>query len=73
MGVDAHVPSCAAEGLALSVGNVLLRLRVTILLRHAKVNHMNQVCVLRPRPADEKVVRLDVAVDEVLFMDSLHS
>lgn len=41
MRVDAHVTSRAAEGLALSVGNVLLRLWVPILLRHPKVDNMN--------------------------------
>ena len=73
MSVDAHVPSCAAEGLALSVGNVLLRLRVTILLRHPKVDDMDQIRILRPRPADEEVIWLDITVDEVLLVNGLYS
>lgn len=41
MSVDTHIPSCAAETLPLSVRYVLFRLRVTVLLRHTKVDNVN--------------------------------
>lgn len=73
MCVDAHVSSSAAQTLAFPVRNVLLRLRVPVLLRHAKVDDVDQVGGLGRGAADEEVVGLDVAVDEVLFVDRLDS
>lgn len=73
MRVDAHVPCGAAEALALAVGDVLFRLWITVLFRHAEVNDMDKVRVFRARAADEKVVRLDVSVDEVTVLDRLHT
>ena len=73
MSVDAHVPSRPAQTLPFPVRDVLLRLRVSILLCHTEVDDVDEVSVLRPRSADEKVIRLDVPVDEVRVMDSLHA
>lgn len=72
MGVDTHVSRSSGEGLALPVGNVLLRLRVTVLLRHTKIDDMDDTSSLRSRSADEEVVGLDVPVDEVLLVDGLY-
>lgn len=44
MSIDAHVPSRTAERLAFSVRDVLFRLGITVLLRHSKVDNMND-CV----------------------------
>ena len=52
---------------------MLLRLWVSILLRHTKIHHVNNVLGLRIRATNEKIVRFDVAVYQVLFMDSLYS
>jgi len=71
--VDAHVARRARQALALAVRDVLLRLGVAVLLGHAKVDDVDRVGVLRPRPADEEVVGLDVAVDQVLLVDRLHA
>ena len=73
MSVDAHIPSRATETLPLTVRNMLLRLRVTILLRHPKVYHVNHVRVLRSRPAYEEVVGFDVPVDQILLVDRLYA
>jgi hypothetical protein len=73
MGVDGHVTGGSAERLALTVGNVLLRLWVTVLLGHAEVDDVNNVGSLGARATDEEVVGLDVAVDEVLLVDGLHA
>ena len=73
MCVDAHVSCCAGQRFSLTVGDVLLRLRVSVLLRHAKIHHMDDVGGLRAWPTDQEIVGLDVAVDEVLLVDGLHS
>lgn len=71
MGIDAHVPCGPTEALPLAVGYMLLRLWIPILLRHPKINHMNQVRIPRPRPADEEVIGFDVPVNKTSFVDGL--
>jgi len=73
MRVDGHVPRCARQRLAFSVWNVLLGFRVSILLSHAKVDHVNDIDGFRIRSPNEEVIRLDVAVDEILLVDGLNS
>lgn len=52
MRVDTHVASRPAQRLALAIGDVLLRLRITILLGHTKVDDMDYC-----RPLDELCFR----------------
>ena len=73
MGVDAHVSCGTGKRLPLAVRNVLLGLRVTVLLGHAEVNNVDNVGGFAVGPSDQEVVRLDVAVDEVLLVDGLHA
>ena len=73
VGVDAHVACSPTKTLAFPVGNVLLRLGVAVLLRHAKINDMHHVGRLCPWAPDEEVVRLDIAVDEVTLVDRLYA
>jgi len=73
MGVDAHVSCGTGKRLPLAVRNVLLGLRVTVLLGHAEVNNVNNVGSFAVGPSDQEVVRLDIAVDEVLLVDGLHA
>ena len=72
MGVDTHVTSGTRERLAFSVRDVLLRLGVTVLLRHTKVDDVDDIGALGAGAADKEVVGLDVAVDEVLLVDGLN-
>jgi len=72
MGVDTHVTRGSGERLAFPVGNVLLRLGVAVLLGHSEVDNVDNVGALGAWAADEEVVGLDVSVDEVLLVDSLH-
>lgn len=71
MCVDTHVPGRARQRFALTVGNVLLRLGITVLLGHAEVDDVDDVGGLGRRTTDEEVVGLDVAVDEILLVDCL--
>lgn len=41
MRVDAHVSCGSTQTLSFTIGNVLLRLRVAILLCHTKIDDMN--------------------------------
>ena len=73
MCIDTHVTSCPTQTLSFSVRNVLLCLRIPVLLRHTEVYDVDEVRILRPWTANEEVVGLDIAVDEVLLVDGLHS
>lgn len=71
MRVDAHVSSRAGQRLALAVGNVLFCFGVTILFGHTEVDDMDDIGGLRSGTANQKVIGLDITVDEVLFVDGL--
>lgn len=77
MSVDTHVACCARKRLSLAVWDVLFRLRVAILLCHTKIHNMNYALArvllvgVVAKLSNEEVVGLDVAVNEVLFVNSL--
>mmetsp|Transcript_98889 Transcript_98889/g.189798 ORF Transcript_98889/g.189798 Transcript_98889/m.189798 type:complete len:229 (-) Transcript_98889:400-1086(-) len=71
MCVHAGISSCACEIFALSVGDVLLRLWVTVLLCEPKVNDVHLVGLLAQ--TNEEVVRLDIPVDEILGVHILNT
>jgi hypothetical protein len=52
---------------------MLLGLGIAILLGHAKVDHVHQISILGVGPSNQKVVGLDITVDQVLLVDSLDS
>jgi hypothetical protein len=52
---------------------VLFRLWVTVLLGHTKIDHMDDTSSLGSRSANKEVVWLDVAVDQILLVDGLHT
>jgi len=52
---------------------VLLGLRVAVLLGHAEIDHVNDVGGFGSGTSDQEVIGLDIAVDEILLMNSLHS
>ena len=85
--VDRHVTSCSAKTLSLSVRNVLFtagsencdtreppcsRFRVSVLLGHAEVDDVDRVGAFGARSSDQKVVWLDVTVDEILLVNRLY-
>lgn len=72
MGVDTHITGRSRQRLAFSVRDVLLRLGITVLLRHAEIDDVDHVGALGAWSADKEVVRLDIAVDEVLLVNGLH-
>jgi len=73
MGVDTHVSCSSRKGLSLAVWDMLLRLRVTVLLGHAEVNHMDNAGSLGARAANEEVVGFDIAVNEILLVNGLNT
>ena len=52
---------------------MLLRLGISVLLGHAKIDDMDNIGRLSIRPSNEKVVWLDITVDEVLLVNCLNS
>ena len=73
MRVDTHVTCSARQRLPLAVGNVLFRFGISVLLRHAEVDHVHDIAADGSMSAHEKVVGLDVAIDKVLFVNGLDS
>lgn len=71
MGVDAHVPGSSRERLAFPVGDVLLRLGITVLLSHAEIDDVNHVRSLCPGSSNQEIVGLDISVNQVLLVDRL--
>jgi hypothetical protein len=72
MGIYTHVTSSSGQRLAFSIGNVLFSLWIAVLLRHAKINNVDNIGGLGSRPADKEIIRLDVTVYEVSLMNCLH-
>lgn len=73
MGVDTHITSRAGESLSFTVGNVLFCFGISVLFGHAKVDDVNDIGSFGAWSANEKVVRLDIAVDKVLFVNGLNA
>lgn len=71
MGVDTHVTRCTGQRFPFTIGDVLLGLGISVLLGHAKVNYVNHVGSLGAWSSDEEVVRFDIPVDQILFVDCL--
>ena len=71
MSVDTHVSSCARQRLPLTVRNVLFSLRVAILLGHSEINNVNDIGSLGGWATDQEVIRLNIAVDQILLVDCL--
>lgn len=67
--VDGGIPGGSGQVLVLSVGNVEVRLGVTVLLGETKVDNIDLVATLAD--THEEVVGLDVTVDEGLGVDVL--
>ena len=69
MGVDAGITSGAGQVLVLSVGDVEMRLGVTILLGETEVDDVHLIATLTD--PHEEIVGLDVTMDEGLGVDVL--
>lgn len=73
MSIDRHVSRRPAQALSLSVRNMLLRLWVAVLFRHAEVDNPDCVCAFGTASTNEEIVWLDISVNEVLFVDCLNA
>lgn len=69
MGIDTGVPGGSRQVLILTVWNMKMRLGVAVLLGQTKINHVDLVSPLAD--AHQKVVRLDVTVNERLGVNIL--
>lgn len=71
MCVDTHVTSGTGKRFALAIGDVLLRLGVSVLLCHTEINNMDDVGGLGRWATNEEVIGLDITVNEVLLVNRL--
>jgi hypothetical protein len=69
VGVDGSVTGSTSQVLVLSVWDVEVCLRITVLLGQTEIDHVDLVATLAN--AHEEVVRLDITVDERLGVDVL--
>ena len=69
--IDGGVASSTGQVLVLSVGDVKVGLRVPVLLGETKIDDINLVATLSD--SHQKVVWLDVAVDEIAGVDVLNT
>ena len=65
MGVNAHVASCTREAFMLTEWYVLLSCWINVFFSKTKVDHMYNVLLSVGVPANQKVLRLYVAIDEM--------
>lgn len=73
MSVDTHITSGTRETFAFSIRDVLLCFRVSVLLCHAKIDKENIVSGLSAGLADQKVVWLNITVNEVVIVNGLNT
>ena len=73
MRIDTHVSGSARQWFPFPVGNVLLRLRVSILLCHAEVHHVYHICQFRAWSTDKEIIWFDVSVYQILLVYCLNS
>ena len=69
--VDTRIASCTCQILALAERNVLT-VRVFVALSETKIDDVDAVLV-GIVSADEEVIRLDISVNNALFVDFLNS
>ena len=69
MRVDAHVPCRPSGRLILPVGNVLLGRRAPILFGQAWVDQIDRIVP----PSNQEVIRLHVAIYQILLVEMLYS
>ena len=73
MCVDAHVAGSARQAFVFPVWYVLMCFWVYVFLGQTKVYYMYDVLFLVGLSTNEKVLRFDIAVDEVLGVNILHA
>lgn len=73
VGVDAHVAGCAGQRFPLAIRDMLLGLGISVLLGHSEIDNVDYISGFGTGATDEEVVRLDIAIDQVLLVDSLDS
>lgn len=72
MRVDTHISCSSRQTFPFTVWNMLLRLWIAVKLGHTKVNDKYLVGHLGSRLANQKIVGLNVSVNQILFMNRLH-
>ena len=69
MGINACITSCSRQVLVFSVRDMQMCTWITIFFGQSKVNHIHLIAPLAN--AHQKVIRLDITMNKVLWMDIL--
>lgn len=73
MRINAHVSCGSRQALVFPIPDVFLRQRVDIFFGEAEVDDMYEAVLFARRTANKEILRLHVAVDDVLGMNVLQS
>jgi len=73
MCVDTHVSSSSRQALVLAVRNVFVAVGINVLLCKAKVNYKYRIPLGARRATNEKVLWLNIAIDQQLRVDIFHT
>lgn len=60
--IDRHVAGSARQGFVLTIGNMLSRVAVNVLLGESEVYYVEDVLLSSGAPPDEEVLRLYISV-----------
>ena len=71
--INAHITSSSCQAFMLAVRNVFITVGIDVLLGEAKVYDEYCVPLGARRAADEKILRLDITINQQLGMHVLHT
>ncbi len=73
MSLDAHVPRGASQRLVILEGYMFACVLVNVLLSEAEIDHVDDSMPIVGLSSNEEILRLHVAIDEVVRVDVLHA
>lgn len=73
MRIDTHIARRTRQALSFSIRDMLLCFRISILLGHSEVDDMNYIRSFCAWSTDEEIIRLDISIDKILFVDGLYA
>lgn len=66
MCINGHISCCSSKALVFSVRYMFLGFRINVLLGQSKVYYVDDVFFLISLPANEKILWLDISINEIL-------
>lgn len=72
MCIDTHISCCTRETLSLSIRNMLLRLWITVLFCHTKIDQVDHIRICRSWSSNQEIIRFYISINQVVLMDALN-